>query len=143
VRRFKFRFEAVKKQRSALLDAAQAALAMVLRRHELATRLLEERRAHVETLSTRGPTGAFDPHAELVRQRHLQAVRLEIGRRETQLERLDEELNEARESVAGAHRELRAMEILEERDRDVWKAEARRLEQLEADERNAQRFERD
>lgn len=143
MRRFKFRFEAVKKQRSALLDVAQADLAEVLRRHGLATDLLAQRRAHLATTGASAPSGTFDAHAEVIRQHHIQAVRLEIQRREVQLERLDEELTEAREKVAEAHRAKRAMEILEERDREAWQAEAKRAEQAEADEQSAQRFGRD
>lgn len=130
-------------QRSALLEVAQAALAEVGRRHVLAVELLAARREHLQTLGAQSPRGAFNPQTETIRQHHLQAVRLEIGRRTVQLERLDEELESARVAVAEAHRGVKAMEILEERDRDAWKAEARRLEQIEVDERNSQRFERD
>ncbi len=143
MRRFKFRFEAVKKQRSALLEVAQGAMGEVQRRHTLATDLLAQRREHLATLGAQSPTGAFNPQKETIRQHHLQATRLEITRRATQVERLEEELNAARQKVAEAHRALKAMEIIEERDLEAWKAEAKRLEQVEVDERNAQRFERD
>ena len=42
---------------------------------------------------------------------------------------LEERLEEARESVSEAHREVKAMEILEERDREEWLLEMKREEQ--------------
>lgn len=143
VKKFRFRFEAVQRQRSAVLDAATAEMAEVMTRRELAASLLAERRHALDTLTAEGPRPGrpFDPRHEMVRQRHLGALREEIRRREVQVKRLDEVLAEARAKVAEAHRALRAIEILEERDRDAWRAEARKEEQREIDERNAQQHE--
>ncbi|MCA9540544.1 MAG: flagellar FliJ family protein, partial [Myxococcales bacterium] len=69
--------------------------------------------------------------------------REEINRRAHQLAQLDAEFEAAQAKVAAAWRALRAIEVLEERDRAAWKLEMGRAEQQEADERNAQRFGRD
>ncbi len=114
-----------------------------MRRHEFATELLAERRAHLVATGERSPTGTFEAHQEVIRQHHIQAVRQEIARREVQLTRLDEEREKTRLEVAEAHRALKAMDILEEHDREEWVQEAKRAEQAESDERTAQRFERD
>lgn len=143
VRRFVFRFEAVKRQRDAMLDVAKGELAEVVQRHTLATELLAEKRAALAASTAGRASGALDPRRERIRQLHLHALRDEIGRRERQLAELEEALAEVRGKVAEAHRRLRAIEVLEERDREAWKLETAREEQQEADERSAQRFGRD
>lgn len=143
VRRFVFRFEAVKRQRDAMLDVAKGELAEVVQRHALAVELLAEKREALTVMAAGRQSGAFDPRLERVRQLHLHALRDEISRREAQLVELDAALGEVRGKVAEAHRRLRAIEVLEERDREEWKLETAREEQQEADERSAQRFGRD
>lgn len=143
MRRFVFRFEAVKRQRDAMLDVAKGELAEVVQRHTLAVELLAEKRTALTTIAAGRQRGGFDPRLERVRQLHLHALRDEIARREAQLAELDAALGEARGKVAEAHRRLRAIEVLEERDREQWKLETAREEQQEADERSAQRFGRD
>jgi flagellar export protein FliJ len=140
MRRFRFRFQAVKVQRGALLDAARQSLAEVLRRRQLAVDLMTQRRQELAGLAARGPAGVFDVHREALRQRRVQTLHQELERRQAQLGRLEEEVAVAREKVAEAHRGLRAMEIIEERDRAEWLAEAQRMEQSESDERASQQF---
>lgn len=145
MRRFRFRFEAVKKQRSAMLDAAKGRLGEVMNRYNLAVELLAERRQALLTVAGATPSAGrtFDPARDLIRQRHLQALRDEIKRREHQLTLVERELQKMREEVGAAHRALKAIEVLEERDIEEWRQETIREEQQEADERNAQRFGRD
>lgn len=142
MKRFTFRFAAVLKQRTALLDQAKAELGDAIARCNLAVDILTRRRQDLTTLTTQSPEAGlpFDPQREVVRQRHLGALRDELVRRQQMVERLENVVDAAREKVAAAHRGLRAIELLEERDREAWKADARRLEQQENDERNAQRF---
>ncbi|MCA9558873.1 MAG: flagellar export protein FliJ [Myxococcales bacterium] len=142
MKRFTFRFAAVLKQRTALLDQAKAELGDAIARCNLAVDILTRRRQDLATLAAQAPTPGqpFDPQREVVRQRHLGALRQELERRQQMVERLEAIVDAAREKVAETHRGLRAIELLEERDREAWKAEARRLEQQENDERNAQRF---
>jgi len=141
VRRFMFRFEAVLKQRNAVLDQRTLELAEVERKRAMALDLLTRRRQSLAThVATSGVArGRFEPHRELIRQRYLQRLRAEIGRRELQLETIGEEHETARVAVTEAHRGVRAMELLEERDRTLWAAEVRRAEERENDEQNAQR----
>lgn len=145
MRRFVFRFDAVKRQREAMLDAAKGGLAALVARQARAAEDLADRRAALAATAADGPrAGAvFDPRRERIRQLHLQALRDAVTAAVETLARVDAELAAAREQVAEAHRRLRAIEVLEERDREVWRAEAAREEQKAADERSAQRFGRD
>ncbi len=145
MKRFEFRFEAVRKQREALLDLAKGKLGEVIGRHTLAVELITERRASLDRVASQSarPGQPFDPRLALLRETHLKALRDEIARREHQLEALQKAIDEARAAVAEAHHGLRAIEVLEERDRELWKQEMLREEQKEADERSAQRFGRE
>lgn len=145
MKRFEFRFEAVRKQREAMLDLAKGKLGEVIGRYTLAVELLAERRESLILIAGHTPRAGepIDPRLALLRQRHLHALREEITRREHQLESLQKAIDEARAEVARAHHALRAIEVLEERDREAWKLETLREEQKEADERSAQRFGRE
>ena len=142
MKRFVFRFAAVLMQRTTLLDVAKAELADALARRNLAVEILTRRRHDLDTLAKSGPRPGqpIDPRHETIRQNHLAALRAEIERRVQLVSRLEQTAEAQRRKVAAALRALKAIEILEERDRDAWKAEVRRLEQQETDERNAQRF---
>ncbi len=129
MRRFRFRFEAVQKQREARLDEARGVLAEVMGRHTLAEGLLAERRQELNTCLERNNEQPITPGQEMLRQRHIFTLREEVRRREYQMTQLEERLEEARESVSEAHREVKAMEILEERDREEWLLEMKREEQ--------------
>jgi len=145
MKRFEFRFEAVRMQRDALLDVAKGKLGEVIGRYTLAVDLLAERR-HALALVAGASARAgepIDPRRALLRENHLKALRDEIGRREHQLKSLQTAVDAARSDVAEAHHALRAIELLEERDRAAWALEVQREEQKEADERAAQRFGRD
>lgn len=145
MKRFEFRFEAVRKQREAMLDLAKGRLGEVIGRYTLAVELLDERRQTLALLAahTPAPGQPIDPRRALLRQRHLHALRGEIERREQQLESLQTAVDEARAAVAEAHHAHEAIKVLETRDREAWKQETLREEQREADERSAQRFGRD
>ena len=142
MKKFEFRLSAALKARNVALDAAKTELADVSSRHALAEKLLQSRRDDLMTLaqSDREPGTPLDAHRELLMQRHQHQVREEIGRREHIVFKLVEEMEEARQKVAEAYREVRALEVLEERDRLEWIEETRREEQKENDEHNSQRF---
>lgn len=140
MKRFIFRFEAVHKQRGALYDAAAAELADVLARHSLAVDLLTRRRQDLDALATQGAGRSFDPATERLRQLHLAGLRDEIARRQQLVTRMEEALSAARVKVTEAHRAVRAVELLEEKERAVWLLEMKRAEQAENDERSALRF---
>ena len=142
MRRFKFRFEAVRTQRAALYDAAAAALAEVIARHALAVDLLTRRRQELDAHAAEGPSPgrALHPERERLRQLHLAGLRDEIQRRAQIVARMEEALAAARAEVTAAHRALRAVELLEERARAAWRLDLKRAEQSQNDERSAQRF---
>ncbi len=143
MKKFTFRFEAVERQRAIVLDGRVAELAESQRKRQLAEQLLAERREGLAAAGRPDALAAFDARHEVVRQRYLHALRTEIARREQQLALIDREINEARGRVAEAHRALRAIELLRERDLEEWKAELRRAEGREIDEHNANRRPRD
>ena len=128
--------------RRTLLEAAQGELAEIQSRRQYAIELLEERRAGLLTAASSRESNQFDPGAELVRQRHLKHLRDEIGRREHQLLQLETLVEEARDKVAEAYRDVRALEVLEEKDKAIWREETRREEQKETDDFGSQRFKR-
>ena len=142
MKRFRFRLEAALKQRDAVLDNAKIELNEVSQRLNLAEDLLNERHDALKTLTHR-PCEAgthLDPGAELIRQRHMHVLRDEVSRREKQVQHLSRVREERRLKVIEAHRDLRALEILKERDKAQWLAEIKYEEQKETDDRNCARF---
>ncbi len=119
-------------------------LAEVIQRHTQSTEELDALNERLtEAASRPRPTGAFDPRREALRQRHLEGMRQDQDRRREALRKLDGLMEAAQQKVVQAHREVKAMEVLQDRDRAAWEKENRRLEEREADEQNAQRFKRD
>ena len=141
MKKFKFRLAAALRARNTILEARQAELANVNSRLTLAQELREQRAGEFATLTQAGPTigAAMDPGRELQRQRHLDHVRNEVDRRLEIVRQLEEEFETVQASVAEAYREVRALEILEERDRKAWLEENKREEQKLVDDRNSQR----
>ena len=140
--KFKFRFKAVQHQRQVILDQKLAIKAEILAERE---RALNER-AHLEALYQQSLTGGakvgeqFDAQTETWRQLNLFSLREEIKLKDQELDEIDKRLDEAQNEVTEAHRNLRAMEVLEEKDRDAWKHEYRIFQQKETDEINTTRF---
>ncbi|MEE2787646.1 MAG: flagellar export protein FliJ [Myxococcota bacterium] len=141
MKKFRFRLAPALSARRTILEAIQGELAEVLSRQSLAEELLEQREQALKALAAITPKAGqpFDPGNELIRQRHLKQVRDEIERRQHQLSELNRVVDETRDKVAEAFRDVRALEILEEKDREHWKVETRRDEQKESDDFGAQR----
>ncbi len=142
MKRFKFRFAVVSKQRSVLLEVATGVLVAA---RQARARVAQGRAAvwaEWQALRADVPTvgATFNAHFELLRHRVLQSKAAEVAAIDAQLAAADAEIETARVAVTEAHRALKAMQLLEERDREKWRVESRREEQNEADERNAQRF---
>ena len=142
MKRFRFRLEAALKHRDVILDNAKVELNEVSQRLNLAEELLSERQDTLRTLAQRPQhVGAsLDPGAELIKQRHMHVLRDEVSRREKQVQHLTRVREERRLKVIEAHRDLKALEILKERDRAQWLEEARKQEQKETDDRNSARY---
>ena len=142
MKKFRFRLEAALRQREAVLDNAKIELNEVSQRRDLAQNLLSDRQESLLVISQQGPQvgGQIDPGGELIRQRHMHVLREEIRRREQQVDHLERLREERRLKVVEAHRDLRALEILRERDYAAWLAEFKYQEQKETDERNSARF---
>ena len=144
MKKFRFRLAPALSARRTILEAVQGELAEVLSRQSLAEELLEQRHAALQAMALVTPKSGqpFDPGSELIRQRHLKQVRDEIERRQHQLSELNKLVDETRDKVAEAFRDVRALEILEEKDREAWQLETRREEQKENDDFSAQRHSR-
>ncbi|MEM1208698.1 MAG: flagellar export protein FliJ [Planctomycetota bacterium] len=143
--RFLFRLQTVLDQRRREEDAAKRALG---ERIAVSTRLRNRIAAMQDTVrrgkaDLRGAltgrvqasdVGRFATHAQLSAMRGQRLV-LELAAAEGQV-------NEAREVLRQTIARRRAIELLEERDRAVWRKRQRKLEQTEMDELTAQRVAR-
>ena len=141
MKKFRFRLAPALSARRTILEAIQGELAEVLSRQNFAEELLEKRQAALREMALVTPKAGkpFDPGNELIRQRHLKQLRDEIERRQHQLSELHTLVEETRDKVAEAFRDVRALEILEEKDLEAWRLESRRDEQKENDDFSAQR----
>lgn len=142
MKRFKFRFTAVKNQRQVILDQKLAKKAEVLAAINQAIALLQQLQGlYQSTLQGGAAVGElFDAQQETWRQLRLFSLREEMEMQERVIEQLYEQLAEVQEEVTEAHRDLKAMEVIEDKDRDAWKHEYRIHQQKETDEINTTRF---
>ena len=133
---FKFRLEAALQHRELLLEVAQSELARAIEKLDLAERLLAECVARIQIYVDAAPTGGsqFDPNQELIRQRHIYQIREEANQRKAMVKQLEDAKQEKVDAVGEAHRNLRALEILEEKEKAAWLLEFKRNEQKELDE---------
>ena len=142
MKRFKFRFAAVKDQRQIILDQKLAKKAQALA--ELNQAYAEKQ--HLEQLYQQTLYGGaqvgqlFNAQEESWRQLRLFSLREEIQSAERKIVECEEKLSEIQEEVTEAHRDLKAMEVIEEKDRKVWRHEYNVHQQKETDEINTTRF---
>ncbi len=142
MKRFKFRLTAVRDQRQVVLDQKLARKAEVLA--ELEQALAE--RAQLEQLYIQALHGgpkvgeAFNAQVETWRQLQLYSLREELMLKDREIVKIQERLVEAQNEVTEAHRDLKAMEVLERKDREAWQHEYKVYEQKETDEVNTTRF---
>ena len=142
MKRFRFRFTAVLDQRQVILDQKLALKAEVLAERD---RVLQER-AHLEAMYQQTLVGGakvgeiFNAQAETWRQLRLFSLREEMTLKERELERIDKRLDEIQQEVTEAHRDLKAMEIIKDKDLKKWKHEFHVHQQKETDEINTTRF---
>jgi len=141
--RFVFRLATVLEQRRREEDVAKRALGERMAASETLKRRIESMQTSVrdskqglrEALTGRvaaSQVGRFATHAQLTALRG-QRVVLELAAAERQVA-------DAREALRRAIAARRAMELLEERDREAWKKKQRKAEQFELDDLAAQRF---
>ena len=142
MKRFKFRFTAVKNQRQVILDQKLAKKAAALAELNQAIAELQHLQGlYVATLQGGPAVGElFNAQQETWRQLRLFSLREEIQQQEQLIAQLEERLAEIQEEVTEAHRDLKAMEVIEKKDREVWKKEFRAHQQKETDEINTTRF---
>lgn len=142
MKRFKFRLAAVRDQRQVVLDQKLARKAEVLAELEqaLAERAQLEQ-VYLQTLHGGPKVGErFNAQVETWRQLQLFSLREELMLRDRELVKIQERLEQAQQEVTEAHKDLKAMEILERKDREAWQHEYKIYEQKETDEVNTTRF---
>ena len=142
MKRFKFRFAAVKDQRQVILDQKLAKKANVLAELNQA----HAEKEHLQTLYYQSLHGGaqvgqlFNAQQETWRQLRLFSLREEIEAAERKITSLEEKLAEIQKEVTEAHRDLKAMEVIEEKDKKAWRHEFKVHQQKETDEINTTRF---
>ncbi len=142
MKRFKFRFAAVKDQRQVILDQklAKKAQALAELNHAFAEKQHLEQ-LYQQTLYGGAQVGQlFNAQEETWRQLRLFSLREEIQSAERKITEYEERLNKIQEEVTEAHRDLKAMEVIEEKDRKEWRHEYNVHQQKETDEINTTRF---
>lgn len=142
MKRFKFRLTAVKNQRQVILDqklAIKAELLAELNRARAERLALEQ--AYIQTLHSGPKVGeSFNSQVETWRQLQLFALREEMSVKDREIMEINQRLEAAQLEVTEAHRNLKAMELLEEKDRKAWRHEYKIHQQKETDEINTSRF---
>jgi flagellar export protein FliJ len=133
---FKFRLAAALHHRELLLEIAQSELAQVLEKLNLAKELLDQCAQTLKGFVDAAPLAGdqFDPNHDLIRQRHIYQIREEIARRTAMIKQLTDLQQEKIAAVGEAHKNVRAMELLEEKEKAAWLLEVKRAEQKELDE---------
>ena len=142
MKKFKFRLAAVRDQRQVVLDQKLAVKAQIMaqRNQILAERSQLEQLYHHTLISGAKVGEAFNPQVETWRQLRLFSLREEIRMKDQELIEIDRQLEEAQAQVVEAHKDLKAMEVLERKDKEAWKHEYRVYQQKETDEINTTRF---
>ena len=142
MKRFKFRFAAVKDQRQVILDQKLAKKAQALA--ELNQAIAEKdhlQNLYQQTLHGGAQVGQlFNAQEETWRQLRLFSLREEIQSADQKIAELEEKLAEIQEEVTEAHRDLKAMEVIEDKDKKAWRHEFKVHQQKETDEINTTRF---
>jgi flagellar export protein FliJ len=142
MKRFKFRFAAVKNQRQVILDQKLAKKANVLAELNQAHAEKEHlQNLYQQTLHGGAQVGQlFNAQEETWRQLRLFSLREEIQTADRKISQLEEKLAEIQEEVTEAHRDLKAMEVIEKKDKKNWQHEFKVHQQKETDEINTTRF---
>ena len=142
MKKFKFRLAPVQMQRQIVLDQKIAEQARLVAERDalIAERLQVEAMYYAALNDTPKPGELLDPFVEMTRNLRLYALREEIELIQEKIDSYQPKIEAAQREVQEAHRALRAMELLEEKDRAAWALEYRRTEQKETDELSVLRF---
>ena len=134
--RFRFKLEAVLQHRRNLEDVAQRELAKTLRQRMILTDQLRSMQQTI-TESKRqlgdGLSGRVDLDQIGQFARYSGQVRLRAQAIVVRLAGVEKEIQAARERLMEATRDRKALELLEERQRQAWQAEQDRREAAELD----------
>lgn len=134
---FHFRFQTLLKHRDFLLKKAQTALAAILSRRDT---LLAARKALVERIEDEGrkwdrkqaegvSVGEYQSYSYFMRSLERQLLRYD-----GELKRVGQEIAQAQAHLQEKERELKVVERLKDKDREVYNAQRARKEQGQSDE---------
>ncbi len=142
---FRFKYEAVLRQRQAIEDECQRELAKHLRHSSIIrnqfTRMQQTVRDSKQQLSD-GLVGSVD--VERIREfaRYSGQVTVQAQQAVTQLSQIERRIQKARADLTEAMRQRKAMEMLRDKHYKQWVAEQNRRETIELDELAVQRYAR-
>ncbi len=142
MKKFVFSLNAVKNQREIILDQKLAIKAKIIAERDMLIQARAQLEALYQQTLSGGPTigQSFNPQFETLRQLRLFSLRDEMKLKDQAIAMVDHRLALAQDEVTEAHKNVRAMEILEEKARDEWAEEYRKEEQKNTDEINMQRY---
>ena len=134
---FRFRFKTLSQYRELLLKKEQVALARALRILEEIeierARRREKLRAEADNWEKRQSEGMAVPEF-LAYGNRIQAMERHLRELEKELLRLQREVEAAKRKVTERERDLKALSILEERERESYTHDAKKKEQGQIDE---------
>lgn len=145
-RAFRFRLDVVQRLRKQAVDEHRRALAAILRRLRATEAAIREIEALLDECS-RGcregqGAGILNLNNIAVWQMYRAQLHDRLAREQDSAARITQEAAAQRDRLAGAHKQLKAVEKLRERQWERYLVELRRAEQRETDEQAVQRYHR-
>ena len=142
---FRFKYQAVLRQRQAAEEQCQRELARHMHHQGVLQKQLS-RMEHAVSDSKQQLQSSLVGHVDVDQirgfARYAGQVHFEAQRAAQQLEEIDHRINKARADLAEAMRQRKAMELLRDRHYEQWLAEQKRQEMVELDELAVQRYAR-
>lgn len=137
--RYRFRFQALLKYREHLLTQAQTELATAVRRYEIAQALVErttaERDRNLILFQDRQRTG-IKAAEYLLFQDYFVSLEQQLLQMEDELQELARDVEAAKKFLLQRERDLKMLELTDEKDRAAFRKAQAKREQIHLDERS-------
>lgn len=137
--RYRFRFQALLKYREHLLTQAQTELATAVRRYEIAQALVErttaERDRNLILFQDRQRTG-IKAAEYLLFQDYFVSLEQQLLQLEDELQELARDVEAAKKFLLQRERDLKMLELTDEKDRAAFRKAQAKREQIHLDERS-------
>jgi flagellar protein FliJ len=136
---YRFRFQALLKYREHLLTQAQTELATAMRRHETARTLVERTTAEQDRnliLFQEKQRSGIKVAEYHVFQNYFVSLEQQLLQLESELQELAKDVEEAKRFLMQRERELKMLEITDEKDRAAFRKGQAKREQIRLDERS-------